>query len=248
MAGDRRSNDSLGAVSTLWTVVLDARDGAAAARQELCRRYHGAVERYLRAALPGAEAAELAQEFALKVLRGELGGATPERGRFRDYLKGVLRHLIIDYYRRPRREVQLDSAIPVAANPEGDPAALDREWTAGWRQELLNRAWAALADHQARTGQPVFDVLQFRSQNPELRSHEMTQPLGERLGKPVTSEWVRQNIHRARERFGELLLAEIADTIGDPAAAALEDELADLELLEYCQTALATWRRKGAGG
>jgi len=36
---------SLGGVSTLWTVVLKARDQDVSARQELCRRYHPAVER-----------------------------------------------------------------------------------------------------------------------------------------------------------------------------------------------------------
>lgn len=240
---------SLGALSTLWTEVRRAGAGPSgiAARQELCRRYHGAVERFLRAAVRDpAAAADLAQEFAVKLLKGDLAGASPHRGRFRDYVRGVLRHQLIDYFRRPKREVQPGEGAPEPAGPADDPAALDREWLPGWRQELLNRAWAALDEFQARTGQPAADVLRFRAEYPDLRSHEVAERLGPRLGKAVTGEWVRQTIHRARERFGEFLLAEIADTLSEPSADALADELADLELLQYCQTALNNWRAKQA--
>jgi RNA polymerase sigma-70 factor (ECF subfamily) len=207
------------------------------------------VERYLRAAVRDAESAsELAQEFALKVLRGQLGGVAPERGRFREYVKGVLRHLIVDYYRRPRREVQLREDMPEPASPGDDVAELDREWARGWRQELLNRAWTALDDHEARTGQPVSIVLRFRAEHAELRSHDMAEQLGARLGRELTPDWVRQTLHRARERFGELLLGEIADTLSDPGVGDLEEELVELELLQYCQGALEQWRSKRDAG
>jgi len=234
---------SLGGVSTLWTIVLNARDKDVAARQELCRRYHPAVERYLRSAIrePGV-AGDLAQEFAIKVLRGDLSGVVRERGRFRDFVKGVLRHLITDHYRKRVREVQPGENAPEPASPHDDLAAMDQAWARGWRQELLNRAWNALADFQAKSGQLVFDVLRFRADNPELKSHEMAERLTQKLGKPVTGDWVRQNIHRARERFGDLLLAEIVDTLNDPTASDLEDELIELELLQYCQPAFLKWR------
>ena len=241
------SDPTLGAMPTLWTVVRRAGADAsgASARQELCRRYQGAVERFLRRAVGDPNlAAELAQDFAVKLLRGDLGGVSPDRGRFRDFVKGVLRHQIIDHYRRPRREVQAREDAPEPPDPADDPAALDREWVRGWRQELLNRAWAALDEFQGRTGQPVADVLRFRADHPDLRSPELAERLGPRLGRTVTADWVRQTIHRARERFGELLLAEIADTLTDPTADGLAEELADLELLQYCQPALDAWAAK----
>ena len=49
---------------------------------------------------------ELSQEFSLRFVRGDLKGADRERGRFRDYLKGVLFHLIGDYWRRRKRAPQ----------------------------------------------------------------------------------------------------------------------------------------------
>lgn len=241
----------LGDVSTLWTLVLRAGgdEAATTARHVLCHRYHGPAVKFLRAAVgDDLTADELAQEFAVRVLRGDLGGAHPDRGRFRDFVKGVLRHLIADHYRRLGRahEVLAGSHLPDLAGPAVDPAALDREWLSAWRQALLDRAWGALAEHQARTGQPVFEVLRFRADHPGLRSHEMAGPLGERLGRAVTADWVRQAIHRARERFGELLLAEVADTLSNPDADALTDELVDVELLQYCQAALDDWRAKRA--
>jgi DNA-directed RNA polymerase specialized sigma24 family protein len=247
MSNHNSHDGSLGTMSTLWTVVRNAgaSDAATTARQELCQRYHGAVERFLRMAVRDDHvAAELAQDFALKVLRGQLAGANPEQGRFRDFVKGVLRHLINDHYRQRGkvREVHVGDDAPEPL--VHDEAQLNAEWVRGWRQELLNRTWARLADFQAKTGQPVHDVLRFRSDNPELRSHEMAQPLGERLGKTITADWVRQMIHRARERFGELLLAEIAETLHEPTVEALEDELAEVELLQYCQAALEEWRAK----
>jgi RNA polymerase sigma-70 factor (ECF subfamily) len=249
MSDIRAGGASLGAISTLWTVVRQAHgaDVAVEARQELCRRYHGAVERFLRIAVQDpSSAAELSQEFAVQLLRGDLAGATPARGRFRDFVKGVLRHLIVDRYRRRLRspEVQAPDSGPEPQSPHDDFAALDREWALGWRQELLNRAWDALAEDQERTGQPFFVVLRYRGDHPELRSHEMATALGKWLGKDVSRDWVRQTIHRARERFGELLLAEIADTISNPDADALADELADLELLQYCQAALEKWQTR----
>jgi RNA polymerase sigma-70 factor (ECF subfamily) len=104
---EKTDQDRLSHISTLWMLVADAKGGPAeavmAAQQELLRRYNRAVHRYLLDALRNHDAAdELAQEFALRFLRGDCRGVNPERGRFRDFIKGVLCHLIIDYYRRQR--------------------------------------------------------------------------------------------------------------------------------------------------
>jgi DNA-directed RNA polymerase specialized sigma24 family protein len=46
---------------------------------------------------------EVFQEFALKFVRGDFGQATPDRGRFRSFLKTTLYHLIVDYQRRRQK-------------------------------------------------------------------------------------------------------------------------------------------------
>src|SRR5262249_44107132 len=97
MKNERSENARLSRIETFWPVVTKAHgssaDAAAAARQ-LVQRYAQAVYRYLLGALRDADAAdELTQEFALRFMRGALHGADPARGRFRDFVKGVLFHL-----------------------------------------------------------------------------------------------------------------------------------------------------------
>jgi hypothetical protein len=45
-------------------------------------------------------------------------------------------------------------------------------------------------------------------------------------------------LHRSRDEFAQLLLQEVADTLDDPTRFDTEQELIELELLEYCRPAL----------
>jgi RNA polymerase sigma-70 factor (ECF subfamily) len=45
-------------------------------------------------------------------------------------------------------------------------------------------------------------------------------------------------LHRARDRFAELLFDEVSQTLDNPSRNDLEEELAELRLLEYCRPAL----------
>jgi hypothetical protein len=66
----------------------------------------------------------------------------------------------------------------------------------------------------------------------------MAEQLAARLGKPVSATSMRQTLHRARDRFAELLLDEVVQTLGRSAEEDLEQELIELNLLTYCQAAL----------
>ena len=87
----------LSQIQTLWTVICRAhgdgpQEAVRAAQEQLMARYGKVVQRYLLAALRDPHAAEeLAQEFALRFVRGDLKGADRERGRFRDFLAEVRR-------------------------------------------------------------------------------------------------------------------------------------------------------------
>jgi RNA polymerase sigma-70 factor (ECF subfamily) len=231
-------------ITTLWTVVCRAHDGlpeeAAAAQRDLLDRYGLAVYRYLLGALRDPHAAEeLAQEFALRFLRGDLRRADPERGRFRDFVKGVLAHLIADFYRRQKVQPRpLPPNTLDAIAPEPAAATRELEFNESWREELLNRAWKALAHSQRQTGQLFYAVLRFRAEHPDLRSAQMAEQLGAQLGKPVTAAWVRQTMHRARDKFADLLIHEVVQTLDAPTVEQLQEELLDLKLLVYCQPAL----------
>jgi RNA polymerase sigma-70 factor (ECF subfamily) len=233
-------------ISTLWSVVCQARGGepdAANAREQLLLRYSGAVRRYLLGAVRDPDTADdLFQEFSLRLMRGDLDRADPQRGRFRHFVKGVLFHLIADHHRQRARASPLPpDALPLAT-VEAPVEGADREFLRGWRDELLGRAWTALEQVERRTGQPFHVVLRLRADCPDLDSAQMAQKLTASLGKPVTAAWVRQNLHRARGKFIELLVAEVAETLDQPSPDDLERELIDLDLFEYCRPAVRRGR------
>jgi RNA polymerase sigma-70 factor (ECF subfamily) len=247
------SSQRLSSVSTLWSVVLQANEGPAAtiraAQQKLLERYGGAIRRYLLGALRDEDAAEeLFQEFALCLLQGKLGGVDPDRGRFRDFVKGVLCHLVTKYHkRRQRRPQPLGSHEPVVAGAAPTYSGLDDQFLASWRDDLLTRSWSALSQSENETGQPFYTVLRFRAEHPDLSSGQMAQQLSTDLGKPLTAPAVRQMLHRARARFAGLLLEEVTHSLDQPTDEQLEQELLELGLLEHCRPALVRARRPRPG-
>ena len=175
---DRILHSRLSRISTIWTLVGDAQrptaDAASKAQLALIQHYQGAVYRYLLGAVHDADIAdELFQEFALRVLQGAFRHAEPGRGRFRDYLKTALVHLVIDYRNRQRRRpLALDPAVAEVAAEE-DLTVGDEQFFRSWREGLLAGAWACLEQAECRGEQPYYSVLRFRAENPEASSAEM---------------------------------------------------------------------------
>jgi DNA-directed RNA polymerase specialized sigma24 family protein len=231
-------NQRLSRISTVWAVLREAHagidGGASAAQQALLDRYGGAAYRYLLAALGDPDAAEeLWQELAVRFLRGDFRGAAPERGRFRDYLKTALIHLIRDRHRARQRwpgPLPGDAPAP-AAPPEGE----DDGFLASWREDLLARTWRALE----RDNAAYHATLRCRADNPDLSSPDLAQLLSAQLGRPVTAPWVRKTLQRAQGRFAALLLDEVAGSLAAPSAEGLRDELTAVGLMPYCRSALA---------
>jgi RNA polymerase sigma-70 factor (ECF subfamily) len=238
----------LSRISTPWTLLhrahRDAGDTAAHALRLLLQRYCGAAYRYLRGALRDEDAAlDLLQEFVLRFLRGDFRRADPGSGRFRDYLKAALIHLVTDYHRGQRaRPGPLPADIDErAAAP--DDAENEAAFLQSWREELINRTWLALAEakptHHA--------VLVFHVENPEVPSASAAEQLATRLGKPFTAAHVRVTLQRAREKFAELLLDEVAHSLGTCTEAELVEELHALRMSKLCAPALERWKRRSTG-
>jgi len=242
MLMEKRSFEArLSQISTVWSVLRQAHggpaDAVAAAQQFLLQRYGGAVHRYLLATLRDPHAADdLTQEFGLRLVRGDFHRADPLRGHFRHYVKTVLFHLVSGYRKQQQTRMRpLASDSPELANLPARDLDADRRFQESWREELLARAWEALAE-----AQPVFyAVLRFRATNPKLPSAQMAQQLSRQLDKPLSADGIRQALHRARDRFAELLIHEVAQSLENPTMEHVEEELRDLGLLAYCQPALA---------
>lgn len=230
---------SLSLLTTQWSLVFRAQgpegDDAAVARRELAERYSGAVERYLRRITRDPDlAADLTQEFALRVLKGEFRRVDPRRGRFRDYVKKVVFNLVIDTHRRRRSGPQpLSLATLETCTPDPDLSEYDRQFLECWRDELLRHAWRRLEEHQETIGQPLHTVLRLKADQPELHSSDMAELLSQRLGKPVNAGWVRQVLYRAREKFVELVRAEVAHSLGNASVEEQDLEMKNLGLWLY---------------
>jgi RNA polymerase sigma-70 factor (ECF subfamily) len=188
---------------------------------------------------------EVFQEFALQLVHGDLRGANSERGRFRNFVKGTLFHLVADYRKQRRRwpgPLPAETAA-LAVDPENIES--DRVFVESWRDELMARAWLTLGEIDAGTGTPHYAVLRFRADHPEIRAPQMAEQLTAQLGRPFTAAGIRQALHRAREQFGDLLLDEVIHSLANATSEAVEEELVELGLLDYCRPAV---HRRGLKG
>jgi RNA polymerase sigma factor (sigma-70 family) len=247
---EKQLNSRLSLISTIWTMVGDAArpsaSGTSDMRMALIQRYQGAAYRYLLGAVRNPETAdELFQEFALRVMKGAFSRADPARGRFRDYLKTALIHLVLDHQIRQRsslRQLNLEVAEPATTD---EPCTADEHFLRSWREDLLARTWSALESDQRERGHPYYSVLRLRVDFPDLSSAQMAERLNEELRpeSPFSEVGIRKTLQRARERFADRLLEEVAYSLDNPAYDQLEQELIDLELLSYCRPALQ--RRRG---
>jgi RNA polymerase sigma factor (sigma-70 family) len=232
----------LSRINTMWTQLFRAHGESAVhvAQWAVLERYQRAIYRYLLGAVRDADVAEeLAQDFALRFVRGDFRRADPARGRFRDYLKTALIHLVTDHHRArqqaPRR-LTPDLADPHAAGQSADDG--DKNFVANWRAELLDRTWQALLDFN-----PTYHAaLRLRIENPDMPSPEMAVQLSNRLGKTISAALVRKSLQRAHEKFADLLLSEVALSLDASSKSEIEAELKELDLLRFCRTALDRYK------
>ena len=88
-------------VTTHWTRVLEARGDSAdakAALSDLCAAYYNPVFAFIRSHGSDDDSArDLTQEFFRRLLdRNGISSVDPERGRFRSFLLGAVKHFLSD--------------------------------------------------------------------------------------------------------------------------------------------------------
>jgi RNA polymerase sigma-70 factor (ECF subfamily) len=225
----------LSQIATRWSEVMQAHDpaksGVTNVQRDLLLRYHGAAFQYLLGAVRDPNVAEeLSQEFALRFVRGDFHRARPEKGRFRDYLRTALIHLVTDYHRLRQAAPQGLAVEPAAPAPQDS----EPDFAASWRTEILERTWQSLKENN-----PSYHaVLVARIDNPEWTSPQLAVHVGGVLQKEVTPEWVRKNIQRAQRKFAELLVEEAEVSIESQSVDQIETELRELDLLRFCRSVL----------
>jgi RNA polymerase sigma factor (sigma-70 family) len=215
-------------VTTQWTQVRATRGDSPEARQalsDLCAAYYTPVFVLIRRATQSEEVArDLTQEFFARLLaRAGLGQADPERGRFRFFLLGAVKHFLADVHDEQRRLKRGMGQVPISLDAGTDTSpgmevadkslpspdlAFDREWAV----TLLARALDRLGREQAGTGKGE----QFPALKPWLTGDKQDVSLADMATRLGTSEGaLRVALHRLRKRFRELVKAEIAGTVGD---------------------------------
>lgn len=216
-------------MTTRWTRVClakaDSEDGRVALA-DLCAAYYEPVLAFLRSALRDADAArDLGHAFFEEILRGgRIEAADPERGRFRSYLLGAVKHFLARHRESERRlkrggglapvpleEVYLDDA---ALAPD---AAFDRQWAV----TTIARGMEALRRECREAGREAF----FESVGGILSGqaiHGDQIRLAEEWG--MSGDAFRMAVGRLRRRLRQCIKAEVAGTLADPAAAQAEME------------------------
>jgi RNA polymerase sigma factor (sigma-70 family) len=250
MAGDTISQ-RLDSMTTRWSVVRRAHQASIAsagqARNELVLRYSRAIRAYVRAILQDdGRADEVAQDAIVRLLSGDFAGADPNRGRFRDLLKVSVRNMAKNHWEKENR--RRPAAVDVEDIAVAEGSSEDPEWLASWRQNALDLTWSALETlERSEPDSSAVVLLRLRASFPDASSEELAERLSQKIKKAVTAESARQQLRRARVKFAELLIEEIADGLTDSSPDDVEEELAALGLMDYVRDLLpADWKQRRA--
>jgi RNA polymerase sigma-70 factor (ECF subfamily) len=220
---------------TQWSLVLAAGGGSAdssAALEQLCRLYWPAVHAHLRRqGMDPHQSEDLTQEFFARLLSGNsFAAVSPDKGRFRTFLLAALKHFLINEWKR-ERTLKRGGGVPLVAldgleaqardaiepsHRETPEAAYDRRWAL----TLLSRVMARMKAEYVAAGQ----ARRFEMLKGYLLEGSGPQSYGEtarRLG--LTDAAVKSAIYKIRQRFGQMLRAEVSRTVGH--SGEVDDEI-----------------------
>lgn len=224
MASDARFH------TTRWTLVRLSRGDDTTSQQalsDLCAAYYAPVVAFIgRCGFEDSRARDLAHDFFARLLVSpQMLKPEQERGRFRSYLLGAVKHFVSDALDR-ERAVKRGGGATMETITEAGAAlsdemmlAPDREFDRQWALTVLSRVVAALEAEFASAGKAEH----FALLKPWLTGDDDTlsqAAIAERLA--MNEGAVKVAIHRLRKRFRQLIKAEIAHTVGSEADARQE--------------------------
>jgi hypothetical protein len=226
-------------ISTHWPLIRDP--------GRFVLRYAPAIEAYLGALVRDPHAVEeITQDFLLRVVERGLIPEDNLRGRFRNYLKAAIRNAALTHFRR-RRPPSLDEET-LRSLPAEDADPGDEEWLREWRRCLLDRVWESLEEHERRSpGNYACTVLRLTADHPQADSVELAELTSTAVGRPLRPDAFRKQVSRARRIFAECLLEEMVQTIENPTADRVEEELIEVGLMPFVRPFLPDdWRSQVA--
>ena len=202
------------------------------ALETLCRGYWYPIYVYVRRKGYGPdEAQDLTQEFFTQIIsKQQLRLADRNRGKFRTFLLAALDHFLASEWRRAHRQkrggqfsfVSLDDKAPeerYSLEP-ADNDTPERKFLKQWALTLLQQTMNELERECEEDGKgPMFRAV--RDLLSGEREKGIYAGIAERLSMGEGA--VRVAVHRLRQRYGELLRREIAQTVDGPEE--VEEEL-----------------------
>jgi len=205
------------------------------ALENLCRAYWFPIYAFVRRQGQNPDdAQDLTQEFFARLLeKKQLAVADPARGRFRSFLLASLKHFLANEWdkARARKRGGGQMLIPIdAADAEtkyglepADPATAEKIFEQRWALAMLDQVLRRLRAEYVRDGRENL----FEKLKPTLTEASRTVAYAEIATRLRTTEGaVKVAVHRLRQRYREVLRAEIADTVASPGE--VEDEIRNL--------------------
>jgi RNA polymerase sigma factor (sigma-70 family) len=213
-------------LTTHWSVVRAAgesdQQAAANALAELCQVYWYPIYAYVRRQnIDSNEAADLTQGFFTNLIeREDIQNVDPSRGRFRSFLLVALKNYM--HNQRDRQNAQkrgghlnfipLDSqsADRRYCNEPNHNETAETLFEKRWAESVLQQAQIQLAKEFAKSKKAQqFDRLKLFLAGPV--EHVSYGEVADELG--MTEVAVKVAIHRMKQRFGQILRSEIAQTV-----------------------------------
>lgn len=225
--------------TTHWSVVLQAGQeetaAGVAALEKLCRTYWFPLFAFIRRlGYAEADAKDLTQQFFAQLLaRRDFQTVDARKGRFRTFLLAALRHFLSnqrDHAQAAKRGgghviISLDS-LPPEQFQRWEPAtdlSPDKVFDQRWAVTVLAEAVQRLHAEMAADGKAAqFELLKaFLTRDPEAGEYTAIA-----MSLNSCSQTVAVTVHRLRQRYRELVRAEIAGTVSSPLE--VEEEMRDL--------------------
>jgi RNA polymerase sigma factor (sigma-70 family) len=212
--------------TTHWSVVLAAGGGelepARRALETLCKAYWWPIYVYVRRRGYGPDdAQDLTQEFLAQLIaKNNIRRADRNKGRFRTFLLAALDHFLAREWTRAHRQkrggqfafLSLDQEHPEERYrlEPADNATPEKNFERQWALTLLSRALGALQREYEANGKGALfaEVRGLLSGEREAGAYSA---ISQRLA--ISETTVRVGLHRLRRRYGELVRAELADTV-----------------------------------
>jgi RNA polymerase sigma-70 factor (ECF subfamily) len=222
---------------TRWSLVLEAGGDATNARralEQLCASYWYPLYVFVRRQGHSAhDAQDLTQGFFARLLeKKDLAAADRERGKFRSFLLGAMKHFLANEWDRARTQKRGGGIALISIDDEAAERRYEKEpaeqttaeqlYDRRWALTLLDCVLVRLGEEMSRAGKAAhFAALKFCLTGESGATYS---EIARRLD--TTEGALKVAIHRLRDRYRMLLRAEIANTVG--STADVDDELRQL--------------------